>query len=451
MKYDYDLAILGAGPGGYEAAIRAAKGGLKVALIEKDELGGTCLNRGCIPTKALLHGAQLYHEAKNGSAFGFEAGSATIDYKKLAGFKDSCVERLKKGIAFMEKKAGVEVITGFGVITSQHSLNVGSRTVTFDKLIIAVGSSPAVPPIPGANGEGVLTSDGVLAFDALPNNIVIIGGGVIGVEFATLFGMLGAGVTIVEMLDEIIPGVDGDIRSIAVKSLKKLGVKIITGAKVTAIEGTSPVTVSFERDSKPDTASGDVCAICAGRRPNTGNIGLEACSINAPRGFIEVDERMRTNVENVYAIGDAVGKIQLAHVATHQGYVAVDSILGRDARMSYAAIPACVYMSPELAYVGLAESEALKSGRRVKTGTFNVAAGGRCAVMNEREGIIKLVSDATTGEILGCQIIAPRATDLISEVVAVMKCEGTVEELALAVHPHPTVSEIVWEAAKAAE
>lgn len=444
MTYDYDVAVLGGGPGGYECAIRCAQLGLKTALIEARELGGTCLNRGCIPTKALLHGAEVYAEAKAGSAFGLILDGLTLDYPKLAAFKDEKVKKLVAGIEALEKAHGVDVVRGFGRAVAPHTLDVGGRKLTFDKLVLAMGSAPSKPPVPGM--DTAYTSDDVLAATMIPSSAIIIGGGVIGLEFATLFCSLGKKVTIIEMLPEILPGCIPEIISKTKAVLKKRGVEFILGAKVVSVE--KGRSVRFEKDGKQDERRAGTVIVCAGRRPMTRDCGLEALGVPTDRrGFIEVDDHMRTSVEGVYAIGDITGKIQLAHVATAQGFVAAANCAGGDKAMRYDRVPACLYTSPEIAYVGLTEEAAKAQGHEVITGSFNVAANGRSMVMNESNGIVKLVADKATHKILGGQIMGPRATDMIAEVTAVMEHEGTFESLAGVIHPHPTVSEIIGEAA----
>ena len=438
MNYDFNVAVLGGGPGGYECAIRCAQLGLKTALIEARELGGTCLNRGCIPTKALLHGAEIYAEAKAGGDFGLILDGLTLNYERLAAYKDEKVKKLVGGVEALEKANGVEVIRGFGKLTGPK--------VTYDKLILAMGSAPARPPVPGM--DTAYTSDDVLSAIQIPSGAVIIGGGVIGMEFATLFASLGKKVTIIEMAPDIlpVPGCTSEITSKIKAVLKKKGVEFITGAKV--VEVIKRRAVKFEKDGKVDERKSATVIVCAGRKPMTRDCGLETIGLETDRrGFIAVDDHLRTAVEDVYAIGDITGKIQLAHVASAQGMVAAANCAGQDKTMRYDRVPSCIYTSPEIAWVGLTEDAAKEAGHEVVTGSFNVAANGRSLVMNETTGFIKIVADKKDGKILGCQMLAPRATDMIAEVVAVMELGGTIEQLGNAVHPHPTVSEIIKEAA----
>ena len=444
MLHDFNVVVLGGGPGGYECAIRCAQLGLKTALIEARELGGTCLNRGCIPTKALLHGAEVYAEAKEGSAFGLLLDGLKLKYPQLAAYKDDKVKKLVSGVEALEKAHGVEVIRGFGKVTGPNAIDVEGRKVTWDKLILATGSEPARPPVKGM--ERAYTSDDVLSATDLPSGAIIIGGGVIGLEFATLFACLGKKVTIIEMMADILPGCIPEITSKVKAMLKKKGVEFILGARVSEVVGGR--TVRFEKNGAADERTGASVIVCAGRRPMTRDCGLETIGLQPDRrGFIEVDDRLRTSVPDVYAIGDITGKIQLAHVASAQGMVAAANCAGQDRTMRYDRVPACIYTSPEIAWVGLSEEAAKAAGHEVAVGSFNVAANGRSLVMNEANGLIRLVTDKADGKVLGCQIMAPRATEMIAEITAVMELEGTVEQLSHVIHPHPTVSEIIKEAA----
>ena len=445
MENRYDVAVLGAGPGGYETAIRCAQYGLKTALIEKDKLGGTCLNRGCIPTKALLHGAEVYQQAKEASKFGVNVGAVSYDYAKIAAHKDKVVSKLVGGIGAMEKAHGVDVMNGFGKLVDKNTIDVEGKTVVADKIILAMGSTPSRPPIPGL--------DDVLAMTELPESFVIIGGGVIGMEFATLFATLGKKVTVVEMMPFVIPGIEEEIRSALVRNLKKSGVNIITSAKVTSIEGGDTVKVNYELDGAAKVAEGGCCIVSVGRSPMTANCGLEEVGIKfaerngRPTRYIQIDDCCETNVKSIYAIGDITPKIQLAHVASAQGMVAAANCAGKTATMSYDVVPACLFTSPEIAYVGLTEAKAKEAGYEVVTGSFNVAANGRAMVMGENNGVVKLITQKTTGKLLGAQIYAPRATDMIGEVAVVMKKGGTFEDISETIHPHPTVCETLMEAA----
>ena len=443
----FDVAVLGAGPGGYEAAIRCAQYGLKTCLIEANELGGTCLNAGCVPTKAMLHSSEIYAEAKKAGEFGVRTGEVSFDFSKIMARKDSIVERQRTGVRNLEIKHGVELIKGYGILTSDKTVDVGGRIVEADKIILATGSEPAHPPIPGMDGENVMTSDEIFHLKACPESIVIIGGGVIGIEFASFFANLGVKVTIVEMLSEILPNMDKEMKDLIGLSLAEQGVSILTSAKVTQSVSDGKVRVHFVKDNMEQTAEGAICLVCVGRRPRTRDIGLEKVGIHMDRGFVAVDECLRTNIPNIFAIGDITGKVQLAHVASSQGMKAAANCAGRQEKMDYRMIPSCVYTSPELASVGLTAEKAREEGRDIRVGTYKIAGNGKCMVLGASVGLAKIVTDAGTGEILGGHILSPRATDMIAEIAAVMRAEGTIEELSDTIHPHPTVSEIVAEAA----
>lgn len=442
----YDVVVIGGGPGGYVAAVRAAKLGLKTVLIEKEEMGGTCLNRGCIPTKSLLESAHLYASLSRASVFGVRAGDVGFDFAAMAKRKQNVVRRLRGGVEHLLKSAGVEIVRGEGLPDGERVLRVGDQRIEARNVILATGSEPIRLPIPGADLPGVLDSTGVLALEECPESVVIVGGGVIGVEFAELFATLGVPVTIIEVMETILSGMDADITAQAAKGLRKKGVEIRTGARVAEITGGMPKTVRYSWNDAQHEAVADIVIMATGRKPVTG--GLEAWGVALERGAVVVDEHMRTNVPGVYAIGDCTGKMQLAHVASAQGAVAASHAAGRHVEpIRYDIIPACVYTEPEIACVGLTENAAAAAGRDVRCGNFPVAANGKSGVMEHYDGFCKLVTDARTGEILGAQFLAPRATDMIAEIAAVMRCEGTIDELADTVHPHPTVSEMIMETA----
>lgn len=445
-EYSFDVAVLGAGPGGYIAAIRSAQYGKKVVLIESRELGGTCLNRGCIPTKAFLHSAEIYESAKNSENFGITSGEIGYDFVKVAAYRDGVVNKLRTGIAKLEKAHGVKVINGFGRIQDAHTLDVEGERITFDKLIIATGSAPALPPIPGIDCNSVLTSDDVLDMTSLPDSFVIIGGGVIGIEFATALSAFGKPVTIIEMMPGILPGTDADIVRVLSRVLKKKKVSIINNARVTHISEADTVSVTYEINGEVKSAEGACCIVCVGRRPLTSDIGLEALGIEMNRSFIKIDEHCRTSVDNIYAIGDVTGKIQLAHVASAQGMVAAANACGHTEVMDYSVVPSCIYTSPEIAFVGSSEDKAKSLGIQYKVGSYNVAGNGRAMIMDEAIGTVKLISDEN-GKLIGAQLLCPRATDMISELTALIRLGASIEDVANTIHPHPTVSEAVMEAA----
>ncbi len=445
MIEKFDAAVIGGGPGGYVAAIRLAQLGKKVALIEKDKLGGTCLNRGCIPTKSLLHSAEVYETVRKAKEYGITAENVSYDYAKVAQKKDAVVKKLRQGIAHLEKKAGVEVISAQAAFKDKNTILAGGRELKADNIIIATGSMPASVPIPGIDSvDGVINSDGALALTKLPQSVVIIGGGVIGIEFATLYAAFGIKVAVVEMMPQILPTVDTEIAGMLRKTLEKKGVGIYTGAKVERIE--DGVSVHFDQNGKKSVTC-EMCIVAVGRKPVKDGLGIEALGINQNKGFVTVDERMRTNIPGIWAIGDVTGGMQLAHAASAQGLVAAHNIAGEKKTYRGDIIPSCVYCEPEIACVGLSEKQAKDKGLDIRIGRFDAAGNGRSMIMGAAHGLVKLVTEARTGEILGCHIMAPRATDMIGEVCAAMRAEGTIDELIDTVHAHPTVSEMIMEAA----
>ena len=445
--YDFDVVVIGAGPGGYVAAIRCAQLGLKTAIVESREMGGTCLNRGCIPTKALLHSAEVYDQiTKEGKGLGIKAENVTVDYKAVAARKAKIVKQLSGGVGALVKARKVTILNGTGKLTGKNSFDVDGKGYTAEKIILATGSEPVRIPIPGIDRAGVLDSDGVLSSGTLPESVVIIGGGVIGIEFATLYNSFGKKVVVVEALPRILNTMDEDVSSTMQALLEGRGVEIHTGAKVVGIE--DGLKVVYEEGGAQASAEGEVVVVAIGRRPVTAGIGLEAAGVKTTeKGFIDVDDAMETNVPGIYAIGDITGKVQLAHVASAQAVVAAANAAGQEKKMAYDIVPSCIYSSPEIASVGLTEAEAKAKGLQVKTGTFSTAGNGRSVILGCPDGFVKLVTEERTGEILGATIMAPHATDMIAEIAAAMKAEATVEEIADTIHPHPTVSEIVMEAA----
>jgi len=445
----YEVAVIGGGPGGYIAALRAADLGKKVVLVESRDLGGTCLNRGCIPTKTLLHSAEVYQEMLHAasSGLGVSCENASFDYGKMYDKKEKVSKTLRNGIKGLLKKRKVTVLTGEAKMTAKNAFVVNGETVTATNIILATGSAPARIPIPGIDLDGVVNSDGILSAQECPESLVIIGGGVIGIEFATLFNQLGKKVTVIEMMPKIMgPATDDEIAGMMLQILRKKGVEIHLNAKVVSIE--AGMKVNYEEDGKACVAEGQQVVVAIGRSPMTKGIGLEEIGVKLnQRGFVEVDDELRTSVPNIYAIGDITGKIQLAHVASAQGMVAAANCAGKNEKMDYSIVPSCIYTSPEVASVGLNEAQAKEKGLNYKVGTFNIAGNGRSMIMGESTGVAKIVVDAVTGEIYGAAIMAPRATDMISEIGVAMKAEATVDEVADTIHPHPTVSEIIMEAA----
>ena len=454
MAEQFDVAVIGGGPGGYIAAIRCAQLGKKTALIESRDLGGTCLNRGCIPTKALLHSAELYDEVKNhGKELGLTGVDTGYDYSVMAARKDSVVNKLRRGIESLVKGRKITLIKGMAAFTGPRTLKVIDAAGTATEygaanIIIASGCEPSSIPVPGAGLPMVLNSDAVLSLTAIPDSVIIIGGGVIGIEFTTLFSSLGKKITVIEMLPGILNGMDRSVCDAMTKLLSKRGVEIHTGAKLEEIRVSAGGAVcAYEENGVKKEAAGGMVIMATGRQPVSKNLNLAAAGVIENRGFITVDEKMATNVPGIFAIGDVTGKVQLAHVASAQGLVAAAVIAGKKAVMSYDIIPSCVYTNPEIASVGKTEDQVKDAGLPYKTGNFPSIGNGRSLIMNATDGFVKIISHAETGEILGAHIMAPRATDLIGEIAVSMKAEATIDEVAGTIHAHPTVNEMIMEAA----
>jgi len=442
----YDIAILGGGPGGYVAAIRAAQKGAKTVLVEEDRLGGVCLNVGCIPTKTLLRSAQVYQQTVRAAEFGVVVeGNVKVDWTAVLSRKDRVVKQLTDGVSQLLEHNGVTVINGRGAVKDKHTIEVAGDTITADNLIIATGSRPTMLPIPGlaeayASGA-VVDSTGALSLTKIPERFIVVGGGVIGIEFAALFRALGSEVVVLEKFS-ILNGLDREVQGAMRRILKREGVQIFEDADVQRIDGAA---VTAKVGDEVHRFAGDVVLVSLGRTPNTDavqNLNLEM----EGRG-IKTDRQMRTSVPGVYAIGDVNGKQMLAHTASAEGIAAVENILGGSASVDYRRIPACVYSFPEIAAVGLTEEQAREEGYDVQTGTFPFAANGKALAEGERDGFVKVVADKRYGEILGVHIVGPHATDLIAEAANALQLEATLSDLAHTVHPHPTLSEVLMEAA----
>jgi len=446
----YDVAVLGAGPGGYVAALRAALRGAKVCIIEEKYLGGTCLNVGCIPTKAMLHGSEIYHNMNNATQFGITSKKSEFDDSVFMKRVSKVVGGLTGGVGFLLKKRGVDVIDGRGVLTAKDTIKVtlkdGSQEVKAKSIIIATGSKPAKPGFLPWDSDRLMTTDEATTAKSLPKSVLILGGGVIGCEFATVYSELGIETTLVEMLDNLVANVDSDISKAVKKSLKKRKVNVKTSTKLLTIEaGKDSATAKLE-DGSEITVEKVLVAI--GRTPNIEGIGLEELGIKIENGIIAVDDQCKTNVDGIYAIGDAAEKIQYAHLASKMGMVAADNATGNAASDDRTIVPSGIYTHPEAASVGLSEAEAKEKCPNVKISTFPYKASGIAQAYGETDGMVKLMADPEHGEILGCVIVGPHATDTIQEIAVAMKNELTVEEISHTIHPHPTFIEAVGEAAE---
>lgn len=452
QSYDYDLAIIGGGPGGYVAAIRAGQMGAKVLLAEKDALGGTCLNRGCIPTKSLLSDVHPLHQIRKSGVY-TGAGKLAANLAKMMQRKDEVVTRMAGGVEGLLKANKVTLARAEARFTGPHGLELigkdGVQKISAARVIIATGSRPSeVPAIP-VDGKQVLNSDHALSLREVPKSLVIIGGGVIGVELATIFSLMGSQVTIVELLPEIIAGEDPEAVAALKSALEEMGIEIITQARAQAVKKgkNGPSLVIGDAAGNERTLKASLVLVAVGRAPNTEGWGRDALDLEMDGPFVKVNARMETSVPGVYAIGDVVGKSMLAHTASEEGVVAVENLMGSGRQMDYDRIPSCIYTFPEVASVGLSEAQAASRGLKVKVGKFPYRFSGKAAAMGEDQGLVKIVSDPELGEILGACIVGQHATDLIGAVALAMDLEATVDDLGEVVMGHPTLAETVKEAA----
>ena len=482
----FDLVVVGGGPGGYPAAIRAAQLGLRTALVEKERVGGVCLNWGCIPTKAMLRSAEVLETMQHSAEYGVLADNVRLDYSAVLRRKERVVKTLTDGVASLLKANGVTVVDG-------HAQFVGPKTVEVvgvgeaplgdggprynappagdgrplarlegRNLIVATGSTPLLLPIPGIDLPGVVTSDGAFLLGEVPRRIVIIGASAVGAEWASMFAAFGADVTMVELLATPIPAEDEDLGKALARSFARRGIKVQTRRTVSEIapaakgrgrgkDGPLRVTITDPDGQRPTQVDTDVVLVGVGRRPNTGGLDLERAGVATDqRGWVEVDDRLRTNVEGVHAIGDVTGRVLLAHVASHQGLVAAGVIAGHDERMNYRAVPAATFTHPEVASVGLTEAKAREAGHDVVVGRFPFTALGRAQTYGVTDGLVKVVAERKYREVLGVHIIGPSASDLIPEGVLAMHLEATLDDIADTIHAHPTLGESGMEAAMVA-
>lgn len=449
----YKIAILGGGPGGYVAAIRAAQLGATVALVEKERVGGTCLHWGCIPTKVLAAGAETLSTVKRAGEFGIQVDGVTVNFGALVERKNQVVERLAAGVEFLLKKNKVDLVPGTGRLAGPGRVAVtgadgGVAGLEAENIILATGSSPALIASLGYDGRQVITSNEALQLDRVPESLLIIGGGVVGCEFACVFNAMGSKVTIVEMMPTILPTVDQEVARQMQGLLKRQGIILKTKAAITAVRK-SPGGVTAVLKGGEEIAT-EMALISIGRVLNTSGLGLETVGLEAGRrGEIPVDGRLTTAAPGVYAIGDITGQLQLAHVASAQGLVAVDNIMGRPREMDYRVIPACVFTKPNAAGVGLTTQEAKEKGISVKVGKFPLLACGKAQVLGETDGFVKVLADAETDAILGVHAVGAHAADLVAEAAVAMQQNMTAGQLAGVIHAHPTLSEALLEAAEA--
>ncbi len=450
MAKDADVIIIGAGPAGYVAAIRAAQLGARVALVERDKLGGVCLNQGCIPTKCLTKSMEVLLEAKKASTFGVEVGKPRLDFQAMMAHKRAVVDKLVARLESLMKANEIKIIAGFGKVVGTGIVRVereGVEELTADNIIIATGSSPDRLPIPGASLPGVLTSEELLEIGSPPTSLVIVGGGAVGVEFAGIFNALGARVTIIEMLPNLLPVFDVEIARRYHQLLRQRGVMVHLGARVESLESRGgELEVSFQAQGVPGSARGEMVLLATGRKPNVAGLNLEAVGVEMGGGNITVDEYLETNVEGLYAVGDVTGGLMLAHLASREGEVAAENALGAKQAMDYESVPNCIFSFPEIAGVGLTEQVARERGIAYRKTRFPFVANGRALTMDETVGVVKMICDEG-GKLLGLHILGPHATELIVEGTLAMKLGATARDIASTIHAHPTLSEATREAA----
>ena len=451
----YDVIVIGGGPGGYVAAIRCAQLGLKTACVEgRESLGGTCLNVGCIPSKALLHASHQLHEAEhNFSKMGLMGKSPSVDWKQMQAYKADVIDGNTKGIEFLFKKNKVDWIKGWGSIPAAGQVKVGDDIHQTKNIIIASGSVPSSLPGIEIDEQIVVTSTGALSLPKIPKKLVVIGAGVIGLELGSVYARLGSEVTVIEFLDVITPGMDGEIQKTFQRTLKKQGLKFIMGAAVQSVEATktkAKVNYKLRKDDSDHSLDADVVLVATGRKPYTDGLGLEALGIEmTPRGQIKTNAHWQTNVSGIYAIGDAIEGPMLAHKAEDEGMAAAEVIAGKHGHVNYNVIPGVIYTAPEVANVGQTEEQLKADGRAYKVGKFSFMGNGRAKANFAADGFVKILADAGTDRILGAHIMGPSAGDLIHEICVAMEFGASAQDLALTCHAHPTYSEAVREAALA--
>ena len=454
MGYDYDVTVIGGGPGGYSAAILAAQAGKRTCLIEENQLGGTCLNVGCIPTKVMVQSASLLEQIHKAESFGLVGCSfsqAKVDLSKLQSRKQAVTKQLVGGVAGLLRGNHVTVLSGAARFQDPHTVTVSPSgdSITSESFILATGSQPAdVPSIVREGSCRVLTSTDVLNLTQIPSSMAILGGGVIGIEFAYVLSQLGCKITVLEMTDRILPMVDAELSALAQKRLEKAGVTFHLGAQVKALRDNR---VCYQQDGQDQELTADAVLMSVGRRPNTQGLNAEGIGLEFDRAAIRSGETMATNLPHIYAIGDVNGRSMLAHTAFHEAEVAVQNLCGQHAVMNYNRVPSCIYLEPELASIGLTEEQARAYyGSKIRVGRFPAFANGKALVEGTTEGLFKVIVDSEYGEILGVHLYGPHVTELIAQCAVAMEAEATAEEMIASIYPHPTVSESLGEAFRSA-
>ncbi len=460
MAENFDLVVIGGGPGGYICAIRAAQLGMRVACVEKrGALGGTCLNVGCIPSKALLHASELFAHTADLATFGIKTGKVSLDLPAMMGHKEKTVSELTKGIEFLLKKNKVTYIAGTAKLAGQGQVEVrliegGAQVLVATHIVIATGSAPASLPGIAIDEDRIVSSTGALALKAVPKHLLVVGGGVIGLELGSIWARLGAQVTVVEFLDHIIPGADRDVGKNFQRMLKKQGMEFKLSTKVTAIEKSAKglkVSIEAATGGTAQTLEADVALIAIGRKPYTDDLGLETAGVATDRGMIVTDPHYRTNVEGIYAIGDVIAGPMLAHKAEDEGVALAELLAGKPGHVNYAVIPSVIYTAPEVAWVGKTEEQLKAEGIAYKAGKFPFAANARAKVAGNTEGFIKVLADAANDRVLGVHMIGPDVGNMIGEAALAMEFGASSEDIARTCHAHPTLSESLKEAALAVE
>ncbi|HYM49744.1 MAG TPA: dihydrolipoyl dehydrogenase [Candidatus Limnocylindrales bacterium] len=453
----FDVAVIGGGSAGYVGAIRGAQLGLKVAVVEMDKLGGTCLHRGCIPTKSFLHSSELVHTMHGAAALGLKVGQVDVDWAAVLKRKDTVVSQLHRGVEFLMKKNKIQVFQGQGVIESENRVTVtpGGQTIQARNLVVATGSAPKSLPGLDMDGDGVINSDHAVALPRMPKSVVIVGAGAVGTEFACVYNGYGAQVTLVEYMPTILPLEDPEVGQQLARVLGKRGITVLSGAQVqpdTLKKTNGQVRISAKIGSETRALEGERILVAVGREGVTKGFGLEKLDLQVEKGFIKTDEHYRTGHPHVYAAGDVIGNYLLAHVAYYECEHVMEHIAGKDPKpLDYNRVPRATYSYPQVASLGLSEAQAKERGLKVKVGKFPMVGNAKAVILGETEGFVKIISDADSGDLLGVFILGPNATDLISETALAKLLESTPWEIGASIHPHPTVSESVKEAALAVD